>query len=165
MPAREPTAERGRPPGRQNEAQGSNLMPGRPSVPYGGSRSGSGHRTAWSRKPAAPALNAFVWLLSSGKAVMKMMGTDRPWAIRRFCSSIPLMPGILTSEIRHDVSLERGDSRNSSADPKTWAMNPCRRRNLAVATRTDLSSSTIEIIGALDSRVVLAMNVRREPIA
>src|SRR5258707_1305210 len=107
-PAREPTAE------------GEGLLGGRTRCSRIKSYAGAPFSALWRqsirlrpsnglvRKPAAPALNAFVWLLSSGKAVMKMMGTDRPRAIRRFCSSIPLMPGILMSEIRQDVSLERG---------------------------------------------------------
>jgi transposase len=46
------------------------------------------------RKQAAPASSARARTLSSGKAVMKMIGNLWPWVCRRFCSSIPLIPGI-----------------------------------------------------------------------
>jgi hypothetical protein len=57
--------------------------------------------------------------------------------------------------MRQAVSLTRDDLKNSSADANASAAKPCKRRNLAVASRTDSSSSTIETMGALDSRLIL----------
>jgi len=56
------------------------------------------------RKPSAPAPSARSRTLSSGSAVTKITGVRLPFAMSRLCSSTPLMPGILTSVIRHSVS-------------------------------------------------------------
>src|SRR5215467_4038542 len=76
---------------------------------------------------------------------MKMMGSQWPSARRRLCSSIPLMPGICTSEIRQAVSSRRPDSRNSSAEAKLTTACPSELTKRAVARRNDVSSSMTEI--------------------
>jgi hypothetical protein len=107
------------------------------------------------RKPIAPAFIARARTLSSWKAVMKIIGVRRPWAINRLCSSTPLMPGIWTSAITHDVSFMRGDCRKSAAEANVHAVNPSERSRLCVATRTDSSSSMIEITGPWDNWAIL----------
>jgi hypothetical protein len=58
------------------------------------------------------------------------------------------MPGILMSEMTHDESITRPDCRNSSADAKVAVAYPSDLINPFVASRTDGSSSMIEIMGA-----------------
>jgi hypothetical protein len=98
---------------------------------------------------------------SSGKAVMKMNGKRCPRASRRACSSTPLMVGIWTSAITHEVSLKWVDRKKSSADANVWTMYPSALSRLSVATRTDASSSTTEITGLLDTMVFLSR--RKQP--
>ena len=74
------------------------------------------------RKQIAPAFSALARMLSTGKAVMKMNGTRWPWASRWACRSTPLIAGIWTSAITHDVPLRWPDCRNSSADANVWTM-------------------------------------------
>src|SRR5882762_3557140 len=105
------------------------------------------------RKQIAPAFIARSRIVSSGKAVMKMNGTRCPRPSKRACSSTPLMAGIWTSAITHDVSLKWGDRKNSSAEADVWTMYPSDLRRLSVATRTDASSSTTEITGGLGTMV------------
>src|SRR5258707_6207149 len=115
------------------------------------------------RKEIAPAFSARARIVSSGKAVMKMNGTRCPWASKRACSSTPLMAGIWTSVITHNVSLKWADCKNSSADANVWTVYPCDLRRLSVAARTDASSSMIEITGSLDTMVYLSRR-HREPM-
>jgi hypothetical protein len=68
------------------------------------------------RKHTAPWRNARARTDSSGNAVMKMIGTVRPWWRSRVCSSSPPMSGICTSVITHDVSSNWGERINSAAD-------------------------------------------------
>jgi hypothetical protein len=110
------------------------------------------------RKQIAPALIARFRMVSSGKAVMNMNGTRCPWASKRACSSTPLMAGIWTSAITHDVSLKWEDRKNSSAEAKVWTVYPSDLRRLSVATRMDASSSTIEITGGLGTTVYPSPN-------
>jgi hypothetical protein len=67
-------------------------------------------------KQIAPAFSARVRTASSEKAVMKMMRTWCPCASKRAGSWTPLMAGIWTSVITHDVSLKCADRKNSPAD-------------------------------------------------
>src|SRR5271155_4176641 len=68
------------------------------------------------KKHTAPSRNARTRADSSGNAVMKMIGTVRPWLRRRVCSSRPLMSDILTSVITRDAPSNWGARRNSAAD-------------------------------------------------
>jgi hypothetical protein len=61
----------------------------------------------------------------------------------------PLIPGIFTSAIRQEVRGTCCDCKKSSADGKTSAMYPNDFIRPLVASRTDSSSSTIEIRGFL----------------
>jgi hypothetical protein len=108
------------------------------------------------RRQIAPAFRTCARTVSPGKAVMKMNGTRCPRSSKMACSSTPLMPGIWTSAITHDVSCKWGDRKNSSADANVWAMYPSDVRRFSVATRTDPSSSTTEITGVLDTMVFLS---------
>ena len=65
---------------------------------------------------SAPFARALAFKLADGNAVMKMVGGASPSAMMRSCISTPDMPGIMTSEIRHDVETRWPDRRNSSAD-------------------------------------------------
>jgi hypothetical protein len=60
-------------------------------------------------------------------------------------SSVPLITGICTSAITHDVSFKWADCRNSSADANVQTVYPCDLRRLFVAARTDASSSMTDI--------------------
>src|SRR6267378_951613 len=106
------------------------------------------------RKPVAPAFSARARTLSSGKAVMKMNGTREPWARMSISSSTPLITGICTSAITHDVSFKWADRKNSSADANVWTVYPCDLRRLLVAARTDASSSMTEIIESVDKEIL-----------
>jgi len=63
------------------------------------------------------------------------------------CSSTPLMDGMRTSEITHDMPSRRSDFRNSSADANVKTVYPCDLTRLLVDARTDASSSIIAIMG------------------
>src|SRR5262249_18513640 len=99
------------------------------------------------RKPTAPAFIARLWNLSSGKAVMKITGTQWPSTMSRLCRSRPERPGICRSVIRHEVSARHAASRNRSADSKVATSYP----SDSIRSRSDSlaksSSSTIEIMG------------------
>jgi hypothetical protein len=82
---------------------------------------------------------------------MKMTGTLCPLMRKRSNSSMPLIAGIWTSVMTHDVSFKRAEFRNSSADANVCAQYPCDLTRLSVAARTDASSSTIEITGTFDN--------------
>jgi hypothetical protein len=99
------------------------------------------------KKQIAPALIACSRIRSSGNAVMKIIGVVLPRAIKCSCSLTPLIPGISTSAMRQEVSLNRGDNKNSRAEENAWAANPIALNNRAVAVRCEASSSTIVIIG------------------
>jgi hypothetical protein len=75
---------------------------------------------------------------------MKMVGGAYPSAMMRSCISSPDMPGIMTSEMRHDVDASWSDNRNSSADTKRRMCLPNERTRFPVASRAASSSSTIE---------------------
>src|SRR5215467_10398459 len=83
--------------------------------------------------------------------------------MRYSCSSTPLMPGIWTSEMRQDVSFNRGDDKNSFAEANAYAENPANLNNRAVALRPEASSSTIEITGTSSTRTGLARGRATEP--
>src|SRR5262245_6501320 len=57
------------------------------------------------------------------------------------------MPGICTSAMRHSVRTRLSDLRKASAQGNTSGVNPAALIKLIVASRTDSSSSTIEITG------------------
>ena len=97
------------------------------------------------RKQIAPSLNARTRTASLGNAVMKTKGKPRPCLRRKVCSSIPLIPGIRTSEITQEVSSNRGECKNSAADANEWTVYPCALRRLSMAMRKDASSSMTEI--------------------
>jgi hypothetical protein len=106
-----------------------------------------GISTGLVRKQTAPAFNAWVRIPSSENDVMKMSGTWHPWICKCFWSSTPLMPGIWMSVIRQELTLTWDDCKNLSADSKARVPYPSDRRSLCIASRTDASSSMIEITG------------------
>src|SRR6202049_102516 len=57
----------------------------------------------------------------------------------------------------------RGDCRKSTADANVQTVNPNERTRLCVATRTDASSSMIEMTGSLGKMVYPSLG-NREPI-
>jgi hypothetical protein len=67
-----------------------------------------------------------------------------PSLISCLCSSIPDIPGIWTSVIKHAISGRRGDARNSAADEKASTAKPNDLMSLRMDSRTDRSSSTTE---------------------
>jgi len=77
---------------------------------------------ALDKKQIAPSRNARARADSSGNAVMKMIGTVRPWLRKRVCSSRPVMSGILTSVITHDVSSKTGECKKAAADSNAWTV-------------------------------------------
>jgi hypothetical protein len=86
---------------------------------------------------------------SSGKAVMKINGTRSPLSRMTAMSSGPLMSGICTSAITHDVSFNWADCKNSPADANVRAVYLCDLRRFSVAVRTDASSSMMDITEAV----------------
>ncbi len=67
------------------------------------------------------------------------------WSARWRCSSKPVIVGMCMSRSRHFVSSICGEPRKSSAEENTSERNPFDFSRLVVASRTDWSSSTIEI--------------------
>lgn len=65
-------------------------------------------------------------------------------------NSGPLISGICTSVITHDVSFKWADCKNSSADANVRTVYPCDLRRLFVAARTDASSSMTDITESVD---------------
>src|SRR6266567_7775760 len=124
------------------------------------SRAASRHLTRASpskglvRKQVVPACGARARALSMAKAVMKMNGARCPLVSKWACSSTPIIVGICTSAITHEVSFRWGDRKNSSADANVWTTYPSDLTRLWVAARTDPSSSIIEITGGLDNAVL-----------
>jgi hypothetical protein len=59
-----------------------------------------------------------------------------------------------------DVSLSRGEDKNSFAEANAYAENPIDLNNRAVAVRTEASSSTIEITGTSATRSSLCSRAR-----
>src|SRR5271165_13922 len=76
-----------------------------------------------------------------------MVGMVFPEATRCRCSSRPVIPGICTSAIRHEVPGTWREVKNSSADAKAWAVYPNDFMSPLTASRIDSSSSTTEIRG------------------
>jgi len=103
------------------------------------------------KRATAPAFSTRARTVSSGKAVMKINGTRYSRASKKACSSTPLMPGIWTSVITHDVFLRSAECKNSSADEKVCPMYPSDVRRFSLAIRTDGSSSMTEITGGIDT--------------
>jgi hypothetical protein len=67
--------------------------------------------------------------------------------------------------IKHDVSSTRPDSRKSSADANVAAAYPSDLTSALVASRTDSSSSTIEIMGTFGKLISLrAMQGSSAPV-
>src|SRR5467141_1411673 len=64
-----------------------------------------------------------------------------------------------TSTIRQSVVLRSGQAKNSSAEANTLAVNPTERMKPRKASRTDSSSSTIEMIGWC-ATLILIMRAR-----
>jgi hypothetical protein len=112
----------------------------------------------------APAFRARTRTLSSGKAVIKINGATYPLSRIWVRRSKPLMAGICTSAMTHDESLRRGDCKNSSADANVSTRYPCELRRLFVATRTDTSSSMIEITERIDKTAHPEVRARRLPL-
>jgi hypothetical protein len=115
-------------------------------------------RSAWSRhsisilssnglfrNPTAPALRTCASIPRSGDAVTKIIGTELPREINWLCSSIPLNPGIWRSVIKQVVPSICSDWRKSSADGNVTASKPSERTRPNIASRTEGSSSTMEI--------------------
>src|SRR6202790_3964820 len=65
-------------------------------------------------------------------------------------SSRPLITGICTSAITHDVSFKWADRKNSSADANVWTVCPSDLTRLFVAARTEASSSITEMTESVD---------------
>jgi hypothetical protein len=61
--------------------------------------------------------------------------------------SNPVIIGMLMSTIRHDVRAKYAESRKCLADAKVCTVNPTDRMRLLSASRTESSSSTIDIRG------------------
>jgi hypothetical protein len=99
------------------------------------------------KKQTAPAFNTPSRTLSSGNAVMNMSGMRCPSSANTRCRSTPLIPGICTSTIAQAVSDRSGDCRSSCAEANVRAANPRDLTRLSVASRIELSSSTIAIVG------------------
>ena len=99
------------------------------------------------KKQTAPASKARLRIGSLGNAVMNMMGRRSPSSIRASCISMPVMPGMATSAITHAVEATWGDCKNSAAHANVRAAYPSDLTKLSIATRTDGSSSTIEMVG------------------
>ena len=70
------------------------------------------------------------------------------------------MPGICTSAMTQDVSLNCGEDKNSFAEANADTENPIDLSNRAVAVRTEGSSSMTEIIGASATRPDLFLEAR-----
>src|SRR5262249_16161459 len=62
---------------------------------------------------------------------------------------MPVMAGILTSAIKQSVSARHGDASSPAADGKVSTAKPSDRMSLLMEARRKLSSSTMEIYGAL----------------
>src|ERR1700730_18342112 len=76
-----------------------------------------------------------------------MVGMGLPEVDRCRCRSIPLIPGMLISAIRHAVRDNCRECKKSSAEAKVSALYPNDFIRPLAASRTDSSSSTIEITG------------------
>ena len=73
------------------------------------------------------------------------MGIGRPAPMRWRKSSSPVIEGMFTSAIKHDVSPRRADARKSAADGKTSTVYPSDLMSLRMDSRKGRSSSMIEI--------------------
>src|SRR6266404_1254988 len=89
---------------------------------------------------------------------MKMIGMSLRSAATRFCRSRPLRSGSETSSTRQLGTNGRGRAMNSSADANVSTCQPTQRISDSSDSRTEMSSSTTNTIGApwdierLDSR-------------
>ena len=102
------------------------------------------------RKSTAPPAIACCRRISSSCAVTKMTGMRECAAFNRRCSSSPSIPGIRTSSIRHFVCFRAVAFKSSSAaEAKVATLCPTDLRRVLVESRTDSSSSTIEIKSSL----------------
>src|SRR5215472_12179852 len=81
---------------------------------------------------------------------MKMIGMSVRSTARRFCSSRPSRPGRETSRTRQLGTTARGQSRNSCADAKVFGCQPSFCISSSRDSRTEISSSTTNTIGAAD---------------
>src|SRR6516164_4498847 len=97
------------------------------------------------RNPAAPACNRRARIFSSKYDVMKMTGTRLPAATKCSLSSAPFMPGMCRSVMRQLHSSTPPASKYSSADENTLLRWPSERTSLAIPSRTNGSSSMIDI--------------------
>src|ERR1700691_3834173 len=74
-----------------------------------------------------------------------IVGTGLPDATRRSWSPSPVRPGICMSVIKQAARFRLSDARNSSADAKASAAKPSDFMSACIASRTDSSSSPIEM--------------------
>src|ERR1700722_13664349 len=70
-----------------------------------------------------------------------------PEEARCRCRSSPVIIGMLMSTIRHDEYAKYGEARKSTADAKACTANPADRNRPLSASRTESSSSTMDIWG------------------
>src|SRR5215510_4053865 len=76
---------------------------------------------------------------------MKMIGMRRLDKTSRLWRSRPLICGMTTSRIKQMTSSRGAEAKKSSAEENASALNPKDRRRFLIPSRTDLSSSMIEI--------------------
>jgi len=76
---------------------------------------------------------------------MRIVGMAQPDSTRWLYSSIPVIPGILTSAIKQAVSRTLGDSKKSIADRNASAVIPSDLIRALIASRKSSSSSITEI--------------------
>jgi hypothetical protein len=98
------------------------------------------------RKRQAAVLNSLAPASSADSALIKIIGLRQPSATSRSRRSIPVIPGMSTSVMMHSESPTRSAPRYSSAEEKVTASYPNDRMRLFTASRTDRSSSIIEIM-------------------
>src|SRR5436190_16189227 len=79
---------------------------------------------------------------------MKMIGMSVRSPATRFCRSSPVRPGSDTSSTRQLGTGARGRSRNSCAEANVSGCQPSWRISGASDSRTEMSSSTMNTIGA-----------------
>src|SRR5580765_8432636 len=99
-----------------------------------------------SRKANAPLSKSRCWVVSSASAEMKIIGRSNPLQPSTHCSSAPLIPGKFTSRIRHALSENPCELRNSSAEAKDLTVKPADVRTRHNIRDMDWSSSTTEMM-------------------
>src|SRR5271168_2540741 len=92
-----------------------------------------------------------------------IVGTGLPDATRRSWSPSPVRPGICMSVIKQAARFRLSDARNSSADAKASAAKPSDFMSACIASRTDSSSSTIEMSASFD--ILLPAQAQDRPVA